>query len=102
MKPLSEFTKCGNRTSSYCKPCVNRYSKEYHRQKRRSRGIQPRAPGVPKSNGFHKLTAEQQNKCLQMLAEGKSVYAVAKYLNKSPRIVYYWRDRNYLVPSTDF
>ena len=95
MLTIDNFSTWGNRTSSCCKQCVRNRAKSLYDQKKEGA---VRGKGLTKRNGFHKLTEEQINKCLQMLQDNNAIYAIAKYINKPSKTLYYWRDQGYLVP----
>jgi hypothetical protein len=97
--PISEFGKWGGRTSSYCKSCVRKNTKaRYERSRDPSKGRH--GLGGQKINGFHKHSDEQINTVLEMIERGESYYSVAKYLNRLPRTIYYWRDSQKFIPKT--
>ncbi len=95
MLSLENFSSWSNRTSSCCKQCVRNRAKTLYDQKK---GNSINGQGKTTHNGFHKLTEEQINKCLKMLDDNETIYAISKFLQKSPKMLYYWRDKGYLVP----
>lgn len=92
-KPLTDFHMIrGKHHRTLCKPCARIRQTALQREKRKEvRGT--------KQNGFQQLTAESQAKVLEML-HGETLYAVAKYLGKSPSTIYRWNSKGWMVQQT--
>jgi hypothetical protein len=75
-----------------CNVCARIRQTALQREKRKStRGT--------KLNGFQQLTAESQATVLAMLS-GNTLYAVAKYLGKSPSTIYSWNSKGWMIQQT--
>jgi hypothetical protein len=88
LKPLSDFYCYGNRSDPRCKPCKIALQRLKRAEKKST------LPPKKKTNGFHKLTIKQQKKCVKMLKNGKTLYAVAKRIKRSCQTLYYWNREN--------
>ena len=81
--PLTDFYSWGKKTDSRCKECRKALERKRHKAKPKKEKV--------RLNNFQKLPLEKQIEVIKMINEGRTIYAISKYLKKSPTTLYRWK-----------
>jgi hypothetical protein len=88
--PLSKFYAWHDKIDIRCKVCRSKLQKKRYKAKQTQKN-------KTVLNNFHKLPKESQTTALNMIRDGKTLYAVAKFLEKTPTTIYRWEKKGLLI-----